>query len=79
MNKHEICVHIKDKEMLQQAKELLEKHGEDICPHPDLFCVYSNENLNYLHLNERFNEWMTSIKVSEIEITLDQLEVMLKK
>lgn len=79
MKIHEICVHIKDEQMLQQAKELLEKHGEKVCTHPDLFCVYSNENLNYLYLNERFNEWMTSVKESETEITLDQLEGMLKK
>jgi len=30
MNKHEICVHIKDDDMLQKAKELLEKYNQEI-------------------------------------------------
>jgi len=79
MNKHEICVHIKDDEMLQKAKELLEKHGEKVCTHPDLFCFYEPPNrLNWLHFDSAFNEWMTATRELETEITLDQLEGMLK-
>ena len=79
MNKHEICVHIKDEEMLQQAKELLEKHGEKVTNDWYLFSVCGNEKYNYLHFNNNKNYWFMSIKLESTEITLDQLEGILKK
>jgi len=76
MNKHDICVHIKDEEMLQKAKELLEKHGEKI--NKPIFYLDLNDDLNYLYMSNS-NTWGLSINFYlETEITLDQLEGILK-
>lgn len=53
MNIHEICVHIKDDEMLQKAKELLEKHGEKI----DETLFFLDDDMNYLKLGINQKEW----------------------
>ena len=75
MNIHEICVHIKDDEMLQKAKELLEKHREKI----DLNVFYlSNESDNFLQYSDVDNDWFMSRKGQLTEITLDQLDGILK-
>lgn len=74
MNIHEICVHIKDEEMLQKAKELLEKHGEIIFN--PRFNFNSNEDFNYLYCC-CVGDWLLGLK-TETEITLAQLEGILE-
>jgi len=73
MNKHEICVHIKDDEMLQKAKELLEKHGEKV----DETLFFLDDDMNYLKLGITQKEWWLGFR-TKTEITLDQLEGILK-
>jgi len=73
MNKHEICVHIKDDEMLQNAKELLEKHGEEV----DETLFFLDDSMNYLKLGINQKEWWLGFR-TKTEITLDQLEGILK-
>jgi hypothetical protein len=74
MTKHEICVHIKDEEMLQKAKELLEKHGEVI--DFDEF----NSHCSFLSYDTSCKDWFThDDKYGLTEITLDQLDGILKK
>lgn len=77
MNKHEICVHIKDEEMLQKAKELLEKHKQDI----DLgvFIINTISIYNYLQFFKGDCDWGLADKDGLTEITLDQLEGIIKK
>jgi hypothetical protein len=75
MTKHEICVHIKDEEMLQKAKELLEKHGEKI--NKSIFYLDLNDTLNYLYCSEN-EQWGLSIKtIEDKEITLEILDDIL--
>jgi hypothetical protein len=75
MNKHEICVHIKDEEMLQKAKELLEKHGEKV--DSDTFYLSDFYLLDNLYFGVNTSDWgLGSFRGTEI--TLDQLEVVLK-
>jgi len=77
MNKHEICVHIKDDEMLQKAKELLEKHGETV--NYELLNLEEDIIFNYLKFCNVGKDWFVWHKLEiETEITLDQLEGMLK-
>ena len=73
MTKHEICVHIKDEEMLQKAKELLEKHGEKIdFEEFDSHC-------SFLSYDRYCKDWFThDDKDGLTEITLDQLDGLLK-
>jgi hypothetical protein len=74
MNKHEICVHIKDDEMLQKAKELLEKHGEEID-----FKEFDS-HCSFLSYDTHCKDWFTHDDKDELtEITLDQLDGILKK
>jgi len=75
MKKHEICVHLKDEKMLQQAKELLEKHGEKI--DKSIFYLDLNIDLNYLYVSN-VNKWGLSIKFkTDTEITLEILDDIL--
>jgi len=85
MNKHEICVHIKDDEMLQKAKELLEKHGEKVCTHPGLFKINTAEGkINFLIYETVLSGWIVGLSTREIlnglnitEITLEILDDIL--
>jgi hypothetical protein len=82
MKKHEIAVFIDNKEMLREARELLEKYGET------LETIFIPKRFNFqigdtphVYFNELYNEWCfcyTMIDSDETPITLPQLEEILK-
>lgn len=77
MNKTEICVPIRNEEELQQAKDMLEKNGENVSSH--IFNLSEKEGLNYLYYSPKSNSWGLSFKSSgDTEIPLSELESVLK-
>ncbi len=71
--KHEIAVFIENEEMLREARELLEKYGEEI--DDDLFDLNNGKYLQYSYLD---NDWFVSDLWNLTQITLPQLEEILK-
>ncbi len=61
--------------MLQKAKELLEKHGEIMFSD---FGMSDYDKFNYLYFSDLLKKWGVGHKEFETEITLDQLEGILK-
>lgn len=74
LQKHEVCVFIENESQLQEARELLEKYGEKICE--NTFYLYGN---NYVQFDEWENDWFTCDEVGLAQITLSQLEEILKE
>lgn len=75
LNKQNVCVFIENEAQLQQAKELLEKYGEKIC---ERVFYLSNNNEDFLQLFLLSKEWGLSYISNEIQITLSELETILK-
>jgi hypothetical protein len=73
MKKHEIAVFIENEEMLREARELLEKYGEDMSD--DDMYLDGNE-WDYLQLS--FFGWIINIQGDKELTTLPQLEEILK-
>jgi hypothetical protein len=78
MKKHEIAVFIENEEMLKEARELLEKYGEDVAS-DGTFCLTESPEANYLN-SLYFDEWFLGYNdlLDFTLITLPQLEEILK-
>lgn len=80
LQKHEVCVFIENEAQLQEARELLEKYGEEITSEPLDFQFIDYES-NYLSLDFNNHVWVVYDKSlpHETQITLSQLEEILKE
>lgn len=77
LKKQDVCVFIENEAQLQEAKELLEKYGENI--YEPCFQVIKQEVFNFMFCDEE-NEWWLAIKNDSLElITLAELEQILIK
>lgn len=75
--KHEIAVFIENEEMLQQARELLDKYGEEITDEDkDWQCLEDEDN--YLSFDSGCWAVYDAFLRHETLITLPQLEEILK-
>ena len=74
MRKQDIVVHIKDEQMLNEAREILEDAGENI----DEIGFYLSQNKDYHFLWFTGIVWRISLIDNEAEITLSQLKELLK-
>lgn len=80
-NLHNIVVFIKDEAMLQEAREILERYGQECTEELGGFYVMEDEpQANYIQMHSH-KEWYLSVKVFEkdTEITLPELEQLLKQ
>ena len=75
LSKQNVCVFIENEAQLQQAKELLEKHGEEIAE--DGTFELSSKEANYLNLyiDDKWflgwkHEYFNQIKLSELDTFL---------
>jgi hypothetical protein len=75
MKKHEIAVFIENEEMLREARELLEKYGEEI-DSDDTGFTLTDSIENYLRL--MFVGWTLNLLDDLTLITIPQLEEILK-
>lgn len=77
-NLSNIVVYIKDEDMLEEVKEMLDKYDEPFTKHP-LFCgLLKHDSYNYLAKDD--TNWHIGCKsdVRHTEITLTELEQLLK-
>ena len=75
--KHEIALFIENEEMLREARELLEKYGEEIDSEQLGFYVSKDsEDVNYLQ--DYYMGWTLNLHWGKTIITLPQLEEILK-
>jgi len=74
MKKQDIVVHIKDEQMLDEAREILESIGEKI--DVNTFFISENSELNYLYFHT-FGVVCLGRKKSFTEITLQELKQLL--
>ena len=77
LSKENVCVYIENEAQLQGAKELLEKQGEEIAE--DGTFKLTNDNENYLNLYIDNKWFLGSNQVFFNQITLSELETILKK
>tara|TARA_R110000772_G_C12991344_1_gene407042 strand:- start:118 stop:348 length:231 start_codon:yes stop_codon:yes gene_type:complete len=76
MRKQDIVVHIKDEQMLNEAREILESAGEEI---NELFFGFLDDDIKYNYLYCSIYGWAIADKHDcETEITLSQLKELLK-
>ena len=74
LQKHEVCVFIENEAQLQEARELLEKYGEEICENAFYFGYY-----RYVQFDDYDNDWYVCDEEGLTKITLSQLETILKE
>lgn len=74
--KNEICVPIRNEAELQQASDILERNGCEI--YSESFFLSKYKGLNYLKLREQTNTWIVSVKSNLTEISLSELESVLR-
>lgn len=77
MNKQDIVVHIKDEEMLSEARKILESAGENITDAYGLWLCVDDDSYNYLSFMPSKNLWQIQTMGDETEITLTQLKELL--
>ena len=75
LQKHEVCVSIENEAQLQEARELLEKYEEKIFKRG--FGLSKILELNYLFCDLDLDWWLSN-SMDLIQITLSQLETILK-
>ena len=78
MKKHEIAVFIENEEMLKEARELLEKYGEDI--DYKMISLIDDVSWNYLIYSVTCDDWFIGkLLNSDTQCTLPQLEEILNE
>ena len=77
LTKQNICVYIENEAQLQQAKELLEKHGEEIAE-DGTFSINKGNNQDFLQLFIDDKWWVGMRNKYQKQITLSELETILK-
>jgi hypothetical protein len=73
--KHEIAVFIENEEMLREARELLEKYGENTSKYA-FYLTY--HFCDFLYYNQKDNNWVVGDLGLCTQTTLPQLEEILK-
>ena len=74
-----IVVYIKDEAMLEEAREILDRNGQTIAD-DNTFSISINNYVNYLRYDEFYiNEWWLGSATEREEITLTELEQLLKQ
>lgn len=75
--KDKVCVFIENEAQLQEAKEMLEKYGEEIAE-DDTFSIDCCTNHNFLQLFIDDKWWVGMRNKYQKQITLSELETILK-
>lgn len=78
LDKTSVCVFIENETHLQQARELLERYGQTIA-YDGTFSLTPTSRLNNLRIVPSTNEWFLGLKAYCDEITLSELEEILKE
>ena len=81
LRKDQVCVYIENEAQLQEAKELLEKYGCIICDDATSKITPTLKHLNHLQVYVNGEWWLgsdTSINITYVKITLQELEIILK-
>lgn len=74
LTKEQVCVYISNKAQLQEARELLEKYGEDY------HFIWEKEEDNFLCLSGSHSWGVYGYSLErETQITLSELETILKE
>jgi len=76
LTKENVCVFIKDETQLEEARKMLEKYGEII---DNYFFRLTQSEDNFLQYFPIDNDWGLAYQADETQITLQQLEEILKK
>ncbi len=77
--KKEICVHIRNEKELQQAREILERNGENIWNNQFNSFISINTYLKYLMFDNLQNIWWLCSNINKkTEIPLSELESVLR-
>lgn len=76
LSKNEVFVFIENEAHLQHARELLERYGEKPCFHT--FTLGKEKSMRYMYFNQFTRDWEIYIKTHEKQITLSELEQILK-
>ena len=77
LTKQNVCVFIENEQQLEEARKMLEKYGENISPY--LFSLSIINKFNYLVYSNEYFRWYFNEKMNRIQITLQQLEEILKQ
>jgi hypothetical protein len=82
LTKENVCVFIENEAQLEEARQLLEKYGEDLATFEYAFdLIYHDLRYPYLRLHDFRKDWFLSNRIhwNQTQITIRQLEEILKE
>jgi hypothetical protein len=78
LTKENVCVFIENEAQLEEARKMLDKYGESITK-DGTFEISKETHYNYLRIWTLSDEWYCSLKDVRTQITMQQLEEILKQ